>query len=425
MIRVAPFKAVIYNQDKVKELAKVVCPPYDIISPARQEYYHQLHPQNFIHILLGKDIPGEDKYQRAAADFKNWFKNNTLIIEEKPAIYFYSQEYAIKGEKKTRLGFIARLSLDDKNSSVFCHEHTRLEPKEDRLKIIREVEANLSPIFLIFSDKKRIIQRTFQQHLQSAKPFIDIVDDERIRHKVWRLENPEVLSAIQSGLEDANIFIADGHHRYEVACAYRDEMIKKHGKINGEEGFNYIMAYFTAVESSGLTVFAVHRLVHLDAKFDLQTFRGALSVYFDIEEIKDKTRFFFLLEKAGHAEHVLGMYKDGQFWMLRLKNIKILDKMVTDKPPEYKTLDVSVLNYIILKKIMGLDLEDKKRIAFSPNPQELIAEANNSHAAIVFFTNPVRVEQIISLALKGERMPSKSTYFYPKVLSGLVINKLE
>ena len=142
MAKIRPFRAVSYNQGKISDLSKVVCPPYDIISPARQEYYHSLHPNNFIHILLGKDIPGEDKYRRAGVYFKDWLKNKILIQAEAPAMYFYSQEYILRGEKKTRLGFIGLLHLEDKNSSVFRHEHTHLEPKEDRIRLLKQVKAN-------------------------------------------------------------------------------------------------------------------------------------------------------------------------------------------------------------------------------------------------------------------------------------------
>ena len=161
-------------------------------------------------------------------------------------------------------------------------------------------------------------------------------------------------------MSDENIFIADGHHRYEVACAYRDEMKMKLGTITGDESFNYILAYFTNVESRGLTILPIHRLVKLNPQQNTQDLKMRLSDYFDVEEIKDKAKFFFLLEKAGESEHVLGMYKDKKYWLLRLKNIKILDKIINDKPREYRPLDVSILNYIVLKKILGLESKIRK-----------------------------------------------------------------
>jgi len=425
MAKIEPFRALVYNQGEIRNLSSVFCPPYDIISPSQQQYYHDLHPHNFIHILLGKDIPGEDKYRRAKDIFKDWQKDKILVPDAGPAIYFYSQQYNLKGEKRRRLGFIARLSLEDKNSTIYGHEHTHLEPKEDRLKLLKSVKANLSPIFVIFADKKRIIQNT-SQYIQERRPFIDIVDEEKIIHKLWRLDSPDILEGIKTKMQNENIFIADGHHRYEVAHTYRDEMRRRAGSGQDEEaGFNYIMAYFTNANSSGLTILPIHRLVKLDSPMDTQKLLTDIGNYFDIEEIKDKIRFFFLMQKAGETEHVLGLYCNRKYRLLRLKNIKILDRLISDGTSEFRSLDVSILNYIVLKKTLGLDLEDKEILTFSAHSDELIDKVDSDPSYIAFFLNPVKVQQIISVALSGQKMPAKSTYFYPKVLSGLVINKLE
>jgi len=423
MSEIRPFQALRYNQDKIKNLAKVVCPPYDVISPSQQQSFLDSDPHNLIHILLGKDVAGEDKYIRAGNYFNTWIKEGVLVKEEKPAIYFYSQTYNLKGEKKTRYGFIALLRLEDKDSAVFKHEHTRLEPKQDRLKLVWQVKANLSPIFAVFSDHKRIIRSIFQKQLKDKAPDIDIVDTESIEHKVWKIDSEELLKRVEASMKSEDIFIADGHHRYEVACTYRDEMKKKLGVLTGKEGFNYVMAYFTNTEPYGLTIMAINRLVKLPGTFDQAKFDSTINEYFYVEEIKDKTKFFFLLQKAGNAEHVVGMYKDKKFWLLRLKNVRTLDKIITDKPKVYRSLDVSILNYIILKMALSLDIEDKQNIEFNHNSEELIEKCNADKSNIAFFLNPVKIEQIMSVALAGEKMPSKSTYFYPKVLSGLVINK--
>ncbi|MDD2752875.1 MAG: DUF1015 domain-containing protein [Candidatus Omnitrophica bacterium] len=423
MTKIAPFKAVIYNQQKINNLAEVVCPPYDVISPAKQDFFHRLNPHNFLHILLGKDIPGEDKYHRAAVLFKEWQKAEVLIQDKKPAVYFYHQQYTIKGEKRIRLGFIALLRLEEKNSRVFGHEHTRLEPKEDRARLIRQVKGNLSPIFAIFADKKRLIRSLYQQYIAQSQPFVDIEDQDHVKHKLWRIDSPEILSRIEEKMSDENIFIADGHHRYEVACGYRDEMKKKTENFTGEESFNYILTYFTNPHTPDLTIMPINRLVNPLANFNFEKFIPALQEFFDCEEIKDRIKFFFLLQKAGSAEHVIGMYRQKKFWLLRLKNIKILDKIINDKQREYRTLDVSIFNYLILKQLMGMDIEDKQNIVFNHDADELIEGADKSASAIAFFLNPVKMEQIMSVALSGEKMPSKSTFFYPKVLSGLVIHK--
>lgn len=426
MAKIEPFRAVIYNQGKIKNIASVVCPPYDVISNQEQQYYHNSNPYNFIHILLGKDIPGEDKYCRAAGYFRDWLKNEILIQDEKAAIYFYLQQYSLKGEKRTRLGFISLLRLGEQNSQVFGHEHTHLEPKEDRFRLIKQVKANLSPIFVIFLDNRRIIQRTYRQHIQGKSPFIDIMDNNKIVHKLWRLDSPDIIESIQNSVSGENIFIADGHHRYEVACAYRDEMRQgPAGALTREGSFNYIEAYFTNTDSRGLSILPVHRLLKLDSPMDTKNLLISIGEYFDVEEVREKTQFFFVLEKAGRTEHLLGMYKDKKYCLLRLKNIRILDKMISDKPKVYRSLDISILNHIILEKILGVDLENKDNLRFSPKADEFIEAVDNNPLYIAFFLNPVKIQQIISVALDGQRLPPKSTYFYPKVLSGLVINKFE
>lgn len=427
MSQIKPFKGIIYNQNKIKDLSLVVCPPYDVISPVRQQHYHDIDPHNLIHILLGKEVPGENKYRRAAAYFKDWLKKEILVRDQSPAIYFYSQQYKIRGEQRTRLGFISLLQLKSKNSGVFVHEHTRRAPKEDRFKLMKQVKANLSPIFVVFLDKKRIIQRTYEQYIQGRPAFIELADDEKTVHKLWRLDSPELLDNIQKGMSGEDIFIADGHHRYEVAGMYRDLMVEKLGEnaASGEESFNYVLSYFTNTDARGLLILPIHRLLKLEEKLDFEAFMLKLKAHFDVEEVRDKTRFFFLMEKGGRTEHVLGMYKNKKYWLLRLKNVRILDKMISDKPKEYRSLDVSILNHIILKETLGYDAGDKESLEFNPHAEELIEAVDNNPNYIGFFLNPVKIGQIISLALKGERMPPKSTYFYPKVLSGLAINKLD
>ena len=425
MTEIRPFRAVVYNQDKIKDLAGVVCPPYDVISVAEQERYHELSPYNFIHILFGRDIPADDKYERASRYFKDWLAERILIQQDRPGIYFYAQDYKIRGEKKTRWGFIALLGLEEDNVSIFAHENTRAMPCEDRLKLLKAVKANLSPIFVVFSDKQKIIQRVSARCLAQGKPFIDITDNINGRHRIWRVDSSDILNDIENKMSRENIFIADGHHRYEVACAYRQEMKKVKGALAADGPFNYILAYFTNTDPKGLTILPIHRLVKLPNSLNIGGVLSLARDYFDVEEIKDQTKFFFLLEKAGKSEHVLGLYKDKRYWLLRLKNIRILDKIIPDKPKEYRALDTAILNYLVLEDILKLKNEDKENIIYSQDARELIEAVDQDRSCVAFFLNPAAMQQIMDVALTGNKMPPKSTFFYPKVLSGLVINKHE
>ena len=425
MTKIKPFRAVVYNQDTVKGLAEVVCPPYDVISAQQQEKYRKMSKENFIHILLSKAADNEDKYRKAAELFNEWQKKNILIQEAQPAIYFYEQQYKVKGEKKTRVGFIARLKLEENNSRVFAHENTRSEAKEDRLKLVKAVKANLSPIFAVFQDQKRIIPRTYKSLAAQSRPFIDIVDSEGVGHKLWRIDSPELIKQITASIDAEDVFIADGHHRYEVGCAYRDLMKQKHSGSDGNEPFNYVLCYFTSDHALGLTILPIHRLVKLPPKFDIELFKSRVKEFFDLEEVKDKSKFFFLMEKGGRSEHLIGFYKDKKYWLLRLKNIKTLEKMMPDRPAVYRWLDVSILNHLILDTILGLGLDNKENVEFIQDPDELERRVDSSKSSVGFLLNPVKMQQIIDVALAGSRMPPKSTYFYPKVLSGLVINRLD
>ena len=427
MSKTKAFKAVVYNSKTIKDFKHVVCPPYDVISSQAQDMLCERSGHNFIHILLAKDSPLDDKYRRAGVIFRSWLKERVLIQDEQAAVYFYSQQYVIRGEKKTRLGFISLLRLgDEKAPAVFGHENTHGAAKLDRLKLIKQVKANLSPIFIIFLDKKRIIQRIFQSQIPAQKPFIEVVDDEKTVHKIWRLIDPGLLKTIEASLNAENMFIADGHHRYEVSCSYRDLSREKLGaQFTGEEDFNFCLAYFTNTDYRGLSILPIHRLLKLDTRLDLNDFIAKGKEYFDIDQLKDKTRFFFLMEKAGCTEHLLGLYKDKKYFLLRLKNVKMLDRLIVNKPKEYRSLDVAILNYLVLKNILKLDLNDLRGIKYSPDPYELMQEVDGDPLNVAFFLNPVKIQQIMNIATSGNKMPPKSTYFYPKVLSGLVVYKLE
>ena len=425
MTEIKAFKALVYNPGKICDFNQVVCPPYDVISPEAQEVYHKRSCYNLIHVLLAKDLPGQDKYKVARETFQDWLKNDVLIPDNSEAIYFYSQQYNINGEKRTRLGFISLLKLgDNKAGGAFGHENTHLEAKEDRLRLIKLIKANLSPIFVIFLDKKRIIQRVFRNYIPKQEAFIEVLDDEKTVHKLWRITDAGLIKNIQQSMLNENMFIADGHHRYEVACAYRDLVRQNSSGFSGDEPFNFVLSYFTNTDPRGLCILPIHRLFKPERQFTAEELRLELADSFDISEVKDRTRFFFLLQKAGFNGHLIGMYRQKRCWLLRLKNVRILDKLIADKPKEYRWLDAAILNYLIFKNIFGLDPDNLKGLTYSPQAGQFIKEADEDHAKIAFFLNPVKIEQIMAVALTGSKMPPKSTYFYPKVLSGLVINKI-
>lgn len=420
MTKIRPFSALLYNQDKIDDLSKVVCPPYDIISSQDQDRYHAKHPFNLIRLILGKELASdnqkENKYIRAAHLFNTWIKEKILKNDEKESLYFYLQEYTIRGEKKKRLGFISLMRLEDKEeSTVFAHENTHLAPKEDRLQLLKKVRANLSPIFTLFSDEKKYINRIYDEHLKNAQELISLTDQDKVSHKLWRFIDEEFINKLKKYIENRHIFIADGHHRWEVAQLYLNQICKKRKDFDKEAGYNYILTYFTDINSKEITILPIHRVIKKLPRSILD-----LSRLFDIEKIKTKEDLFLFMAKAGLAEHAFGLYHDGRFFLLRLKNERSIGNLIKGGSGDYKRLDVVVLHKLILEDILGIKDED---VLFVKDEVQALDLIGQNLAEAVFFLNPTKIEQLRSIALNNERMPPKSTFFYPKLLSGLVIHK--
>jgi len=420
MIEIKPFRAFFYNQQKVKDLSKVVCPPYDVISPKQQDAYYKQSDYNFIRALLSKeknpDNATDNKYTRAQEVFEKWIRDQILIQDEKPCIYFYMQKYRVMGVKYKRMGFISLMKLQDpKGSKVYPHERTHARAKEDRLKLWDMLSANLSSIFVCYSDKQKKVTKIFTDHVLPQKPLIDIIDSEGVEHTVWRLADPKLIKEISQSLQDQQLFIADGHHRYEVA---RELSRIKRGmkKKGGGSSYDYLMTYFTDMDSRELRIFPIHRVIKkLSAKLDF------LEECFRIDKVKSKESLTVLLAKAGKNEYAFGLYTPAGLRLLRLKNKMLIDKHVTEGSKAFRHLDATILKNFILDKVSVVS-ED---IFYTKDVGEAIEMVDKKKAAASFIMNPVGIQQLREIALNGERMPPKTTYFYPKVLSGLTIYKME
>ena len=419
MTKIKPFKAFIYNRDKIKDLSAVVCPPYDIISPEDQRYYHERNQYNLIHILLGNDVEGQDKYQRSADYFRDWLKNRIIIQEEKPAAYFYSQDYNIRGEKRTRLGFISLLRLGEDCNSVFGHENTHAAPKEDRLKILKRVKANLSPIFAIFLDKKRIIQRIYQKDIKGKEPFICVTDSEKTVHKIWRIDSPEELLNIQSCMEHENIFIADGHHRYETAIAYRDWMKKQFPHSTDDAAFNYVMMFFGEMSDPGLIILPTHRVLQNWPGFDAGNFKERLKEFFDFKTFAKDRKEAFLSELSNlrdrRAIGILFPQEPGHH-------------LIIPKPAAFQSIDTAILHQTIFRDVLKFKDEDEKdprHLRFIKEMEEGFEALKDPQVNCVFLMNCPRMEDLRKVVESGQILPPKTTYFYPKLITGLVMNQID
>ncbi len=419
MSAIKAFSAVYYNQAKIENLAEVFCPPYDVISPAQQDEYYKQNPHNFIRVELAKetakDNAKDNKYTRAKKTFEEWLKKGVLAQDDTPCIYFYKQDYKYQGQRYTRTGFLALLNLTDTSGvKILPHENTHSAAKTDRFMLWSALKANLSSIFVGYADKANKVEKIFFKDVSTQKPFLETVDTDKVKHTIWRLQDPDKIQEIVNVLEGQNLFICDGHHRFEVSNQLRKEALKKAKKTTGKEPFNYVMTYFTNMDSKDLQIFPIHRIVK---KFTISV--NLLEQYFRIDKIKNKTDWLVLLARAGQNEHAFGLYNKSGMYLLRLKNKMLIDKVVQEGSRDYKTLDAAILKAFVFDQV-GVASED---IIYSKDPAEVIQFVDEGNADAGFILNPVQIKQLKAIAVNDERMPPKTTYFYPKVLSGLTIYK--
>ncbi len=421
MSNIKPFRAVYYSKEKVEDFQKVMCPPYDVISEEEQTQFHNLSPYNFTHIDLAKDKKNDDKennkYTRAKKIFEDWLKKKIMIQDEKPGIYFYKQEYKIRGQKYSRLGFISLMELqNEEDSRVYPHEKTHTKAVNDRLSLTKSLNSNLSCIFVCYSDRQKKVEKIFNKYILSTRPLIDVEDDDNVKHKLWRLDDEELIEEINGSLSGQHLFIADGHHRFKVATQYRQSRLNRNPNATGEEPFNYVMTYFTNIDSKELQIFPMHRIVkHLPENLDF------LEDFFRIDKVKNKNDLLILLAKAGQNEHAFGLYTQEGIKLLRLKNKLLIEEYIKEGSKDYKSLDATILKYFIFDRV-GVASDD---ILYTKDLDEVTGMVDEGTADAGFVMNAVKISQLKAIALNGEKMPPKTTYFYPKVLSGLTVYKMD
>jgi len=440
MAEILPFKGVIYNKEKINEISKVVTPPYDVISKEEQDGFYRLHPYNIIRIILGKDLPGDDeknnKYTRAAKYLHEWIENGILIKESAESIYIYEQGYHTKnGELKVRRGFIALTPLHDfKSRKIFPHENTLSKPKEDRIRLIRACKGNLSQVFALYFDGAKRVDAILEE-VSSMQPLFDLTDGYGIIHRFWSFKDTKTIRMIQNIMEGKELLIADGHHRYEAALNYRNERMEGLKNFTGKEDFNYIAMMFVNTEDSGLSILPTHRLIYNLSNFNGEKILRKVGEYFEIESFPyreaELEKFIKNLSSSGEKHPAFGMYIEGinRFYLLTLKNRKLINRLFTeDKPEEWKELDVAILHTVIIENILGISLDKQAgedNIVYVKDEKEAIRKVKEENFQIAFILNPTKISQVKNIALKGLRMPQKSTFFYPKLLTGLVMNLFE
>lgn len=405
-------------------MSGVMAPPYDVIPPGMQKDLYAASDYNVVRLILGKDEQGDgdtdNKYKRAGRLLREWQEKEILKRDDSECLYVYSQEYEIKGRKCRRLGFIGLLKIGDKGKdNLLPHEYTLTKPKEDRLNLIKEVRANLSPIFALYNDDTGEIRDILEGCAGAGTPEVEAIS-EGVKNELWRLSSDEGKNRIRSILSDRKLFIADGHHRYEVARTYRDIRRKEAGYDGSAD---HVMVYFTDMaDSENLTVLATHRAVRSVSPTKRDDIEGKLRTYFDVTPCGDLEELTGLLGRSG-KDHCFGVVLADGLYFLTPKDVRALEELIgQDKSPQWKKLDVSVLHSAVLEKILSIKSVEGN-ITYLRDAEDAVSLVTDEKYDVAFILNPTPVWQLRDVAELGEMMPQKSTYFYPKLLTGLVINK--
>jgi len=433
MVEVKAFKGISYNTGKIKDFDKVMSPPYDIISSDMQQQLYENSPYNFVRLILGKqnetDTEDDNRYTRAKKDFTNWFQDSILESSDTPAIYPYKIEYAHMGKKLIFSGFFILLKLDPTYTQVKAHERTLSKPKADRLNLLRACHANLEPIQLLYIDEHDSIQKKIEEHI-SPEPFISVQGYDSFTHKLWRCIDPSVIQYIQEKLSDEILFIADGHHRYQTALNYADEMTST--DPSDDAPFQYRMVILANMFDEGLEILPTHRFITIP-NINRNQLLDSLSNYFTVEtkEISKDNPLSMRIETMKslldtQSDHKFILYFKDAYYLLTLKDEKAMERFARERSETWKTLDVSILHKIIIESIMGISqdaIED--HIKYTRDDLEAIQQVDNGTYDLSVLMNATKINELKQIAEAGEHMPQKSTYFLPKMLSGLVMYKME
>jgi uncharacterized protein (DUF1015 family) len=432
MVRIAPFRGVFYNQKKIRDLAKVVTPPYDVISREEQEKLYRKSPYNFVRLDFNQE---PDPYASVAELLQSWQAEGILERDEIPAVYFAVHKFALSdGKVKQRQGFFALTELQDfASGEIRPHERTLEAPKQDRLKLMLASHAQLSSIFALYSQPKGSINRILSEQTEGQRPFIELKMDGDDECRLWRITDPTLIREIQREMKDRRLLIADGHHRYEASLNYRDRM-RSERSWNGREPFNYIMTYFANMNDENVVILPTHRLVRGYQPKPFLQLEEALQTYFYVEQYpktaEGKSWFLKALKNAGKKHRVIGasFKRDPRYLILRLKNKRMMQRLAKDLSAPLRELELSTLHHLILEHILGLSPQQQtsgETIRYSQDEEGVLQALEKEDYQAAFILNPTKSADILTVADGGEKMPQKSTYFYPKLVSGLVINKLE
>jgi len=431
MADVRPFRGIRYDMAQVGSMADVVAPPYDVIDPALQDRFYQASPYNVIRLELNREEPGDDagtsRYTRAARFLKEWRREGVLREEESPALYVYHQTFEVEGRSYTRKGFLARVRLEPFGvGKIFPHEQTLSGPKADRLALFNATQFNLSPIFGLYPDAENDVLRAAEAGLRDRTP-LEATDHLGVLNRLWPVFDGPAHTAVQGLMGQRPVFIADGHHRYETGLKFRDDL-EAAGELQGpDDPANFCMMMLVGMSDPGLLILPTHRLVSGFPGLTAEALTERLAAEFSVTpagEGESGARSAWETIEAGGDQDVLGFgtVADGRWMTARLRSDARMDRLAPDHSAEWRALGVSILHELVLKALLGPAGNPTTRYVHLLD--EVLAAADGRECDLACLVPPAGMDHVESIASNLEKMPPKSTYFYPKLLSGLVLNPL-
>jgi uncharacterized protein (DUF1015 family) len=440
MAEIRPFKGIRYNTSKIK-LEKIITEPYDRITPTMQEDYYQRSPYNVVRIILGKDDepgdPEKDKYRRAKIYLDKWQEEGILSREDSEALYIYEQEFSVGVERKERMGLIARVKLADFTSrKVLPHERTFPKHKEDRLKLLKATNTNTEQILLLYEDDKKEVFHAVEGALKKAELGAEVKDEDSFNHRLWIIKEKAAINKIQKSMARKVLVIADGHHRYETSLNYQKEMLREKKKVKGDEPFNYIMMTLFRLDDPGLVILPTYRLVKGLDKLSSEALKNLFKRDFEVSELNwergsEQALLNEVQKRVQGENHTFAAFVSElkKIFIFRLNSEDILDKEITEKKSrKWKRLDVSILHSLIIDKFQALCSKPfipEDNVSYIRNLDEGIKKVADGEFQMIFLLKPVSLRQIREVVENGELMPHKSTDFFPKLKSGLIMNPLD
>lgn len=435
MADIQPFTGLRYNTEIVGDLSSVTTPPYDVISPDDQERFYHMHPFNVIRLELGKETPddneNQNKYTRAADFLNEWIESGVLKFEDKESLYIYGQDFTTPdGRQLSCKGLVCLVKLEEFEKGIILpHEETLSKAKSDRMNLLQATHTNFSAIYSLYMDQDHEITPVLNT-CSAADPDISFVADDGVTQKLWVVSDEDIISRICSAFQTKQLFIADGHHRYETALQFAS---KQHalGTYSDHEKFDYVMMFLADIEEDGLLVLPTHRMLHNLDMFQEQTLIERAEQNFTVQKhyILEEDIAHSIESKIAGQDKAFGLYTGADyFYTLTLKDIQAQRDALPEKSDAYNNLDVAVLHTLIIEQILGIgqnDMRGGEYITYTRDSAEAVHAVQNGGFQCSFFLNPTKISDIKAVSLENEKMPQKSTYFYPKLTTGVVMNDFD